>query len=273
MMKDHILHFQEKILCFYEQQGRQFAWRSTKNPYHILVSEFMLQQTQTYRVEPKYEQFLRTFPKIQDCANAPLSDILVLWQGLGYNRRAKYLHQTTKIVLEQYDGVIPCDPSLLSKLPGIGAYTAAAVCTFSFNKPFVFIETNIRTVFINEFFRDPTMKIHDKEIIPLIEKTLPTENPREWYYALMDYGTFLKKTGKNPSIHSVHYTKQSTFKGSKREIRGMIIKILTQHTLITKANLELLLEKKDHRFDEVLESLIRDGLIHCKNDYIQINNG
>lgn len=269
--EDQIIQFQEKIIDFYNQHGRQFAWRLTQDPYHILVSEFMLQQTQTNRVEPKYEQFLQKFPTLQDCARSPLSDVLTMWQGLGYNRRAKYLHETAKVLVESHEGIISQDASELCNLPGIGPYTAAAVCTFSYNKPFVFIETNIRTVFIDEFFRDQD-NVHDRNILSLIDATLLKNNPRIWYYALMDYGACLKKMGNNVSTQSVHYNKQSKFEGSNRQLRGMIIKMLTQQISINRHDIEMLLDRKDHRIAFVLESLIRDGLVQSDGDHIRIKN-
>ena len=272
VIETQILHFQEKIIDFYYQYGRQFAWRSTQNPYHILVSEFMLQQTQTNRVEPKYEQFLQKFPTLEHCARSALSDVLTVWQGLGYNRRAKYLHETAKILVENHQSVIPQDPSVLCSLPGIGPYTAAAICTFCHNKPFVFIETNIRTVFINEFFRDQE-NVHDKHIVPLIKAALPANNPRMWYYALMDYGVYLKKVGNNASVQSAHYNRQSKFEGSSRELRGMIIKMLTQHIVVGRHDIETKLNRQDSRIHEVLQGLIRDGLVQSDGDYIRINNG
>lgn len=272
MTSDKTSNFQKKVLMFYEQHGRQFPWRMTWDPYYILVSEFMLQQTQTDRVVPYYDQFLLAFPTVQDCANAPLSEVLIAWQGLGYNRRAQYLHQTTKELVKKYHGEIPFDIALLTELPGIGAYTAAAICTFACNKSLVFIETNIRTVFINEFFFDRLDKIHDNEILPLIKETLPTHNFRLWYYALMDYGVFLKKNGQNTATQSAHYNRQSKFEGSFRQLRGKIIKILTKNHVISRQNLEVLLEKKDERIDAVLESLVADGLVVWHDDIIQIND-
>lgn len=272
LSQDQISRFQKKIIDFYQQKNRRFAWRITHDPYHILVSEFMLQQTQTNRVQSKYEQFLQQFQKIQDCANASFSAILTVWQGLGYNRRAKYLHETTKIIVEEYGGIVPCDEKILSMFPGIGPYTAAAICTFSYNKPLVFIETNIRTVFINEFFLDQN-NIHDKDIMPFIKETLLEHSPRLWYYALMDYGVFLKKSGNNKVVQSVHYTKQSKFRGSKRELRGMIIKLLVEHGSINRISIEKYLEKNDSRIFTVLQSLFDEQLLEQCGDQIRIKNG
>ena len=226
---DKITEFRRSILDFYERQGRDFPWRHTVNPYEILVSEIMLQQTQTERVLPKYLAWLERFPDVQTLAAAPLADVLALWSGLGYNRRARFLQQACRLISERIakGGTFPDTPEELDALPGIGPYTARAVCTFAFNKPEVFIETNIRSVYIFFFFPHQNTKgVADKDLLPLIEKTLYRENPRLWYYALMDYGAALKKKVENPSRKSRHYTKQSRFEGSLRQARGAIIRQL-----------------------------------------------
>ena len=153
--------FQTELLSFYQKEGRSFLWRNTQNPYHILVSEIMLQQTQADRVVPKYELFLLNFPTLQSLADAPLREVLTLWQGLGYNRRAMGLHKAAQIVAYEYQGMVPDCQEKLMQLPSIGPYTAGAVCAFAFNQPTVFIETNIRSVFIHFFFQGLT-KIPDR---------------------------------------------------------------------------------------------------------------
>ncbi|WP_428771471.1 A/G-specific adenine glycosylase [Treponema sp. HNW] len=221
--------FCRSILDFYEREGRDFPWRHTVNPYEILVSEIMLQQTQTERVLPKYLAWLERFPDVESLAAAPLADVLALWSGLGYNRRARFLHEAAKrlnLILKE-TGRFPDTPEALDALPGIGPYTARAVCTFAFNKPEVFIETNIRSVYIFFFFPDAAgREVKDTDLLYLIEQTLYRENPRLWYYALMDYGAALKKKVENPSRKSRHYTKQSRFEGSLRQARGAIIRCL-----------------------------------------------
>ncbi len=174
----------------------------------------MLQQTQVSRVLEKFPQFLRAFPTLSALAKASVSDVLGVWQGMGYNRRALALHR-----LAQSTRAIPRDFDALLKLPGIGPYTAAAIMVFAFEKPHPMIETNIRRVYIHEF-----NETHDKEILKLVEETLPRDNPREWYYALMDYGAMLGKTVPNPNRKSKHYTKQSTFEGSHRQVRGEVLR-------------------------------------------------
>lgn len=230
--------FQTAVWKNYRENGRSFPWRKTKNPYHILVSELMLQQTQTERVVPKYELWLKQFPTAETLANASLGDVLAAWSGLGYNRRAKFLQNACKEIVTRFGGKFPKTAEELETLPGVGPYTARAVCAFAFNKPETVIETNIRSVFIFTFFKqekskndsDSTQKcakIPDSEIVPLIEQTVDTENPREWYYALMDYGAELKKKVVNPNRRSSGYTKQSKFEGSLRQARGAVLRQLT----------------------------------------------
>lgn len=228
--KKRVRAFQKKVYDFYKKHKRDFTWRNTRDPYKILVSEIMLQQTQTSRVKEKYKEFIRVFPTFKKLGEAPQKEVLRTWQGLGYNRRARSLHQTAQKVIKEYKGRLPNDPEVLKTFPGIGPATASSICAFAFNKPTVFIETNIRSVFIYEFFKR-NIQVHDKDILPLIEETLDTHNPREWYFALMDYGVMLKQKYKNPSKKSVHYTKQAPFKTSNRRVRGLLIKELLKGTL------------------------------------------
>lgn len=202
--------------------GRDLSWRRTRDPYRILISEVMLQQTQVSRVEDYYQKFMARFPDFGALARAKSADVLRLWQGLGYNRRALALHDLAKTVVREYGGALPRDREALEALPGIGSYTAGAVRTFAFNEQECFIETNIRRVFIHFFF-PKRKKVNDREILPLITKTCPSERglTRKWYWALMDYGAMLGATmKKNPNRRSAHYAKQSKFSGSDRELRG-----------------------------------------------------
>lgn len=225
-----IQSFQKKIYDFYHKHGRALPWRTTTNPYHILVSEIMLQQTQVDRVKQKYAEFIRAFPNVKVLARAPFHKILKCWQGMGYNRRALYLKRIAEIITQKYNGNFPKMQDELKKLPGIGVHTAASICAFAYNQPVVFIETNIRTVFIQEFFKSKKT-VQDSEIIPLVEQALDRKNPCKWYNALMDYGVMLKSKNINPSRKSAHYTKQSKFEGSNRQIRGKILKLLTEQSL------------------------------------------
>lgn len=220
--------FQELVWRYYRENKRIFPWRETLDPYAILISEIMLQQTQTDRVVSKYTEWMKTFPTIESLAYSPLQKVLQAWQGLGYNRRALALKRSAEIICNTHEGNFPDTYDGLLTLPGIGPYTAGAVMAFAFNKPYPVIETNIRTVYIHSFFGKEHGHIHDKELLSLIEKTLDYKNPREWYYALMDYGVMIKKTIGNANKRSKHYTKQSKFIGSNRQIRSTIVKALTK---------------------------------------------
>ncbi|MBQ0168114.1 MAG: A/G-specific adenine glycosylase [Treponema sp.] len=242
-MESDITAFQKAVLSWYKDNRRSFPWRETSEPYRILVSELMLQQTQTERVLPKYEEFLNAFPTAHDLAEAPLADVLEHWSGLGYNRRARFLQQACQKVVRELGGVFPHTPSELEKLPGVGPYTARAVACFAFGAAHPeavepFIETNIRSVFIVFFFKDDMYadgapkSVSDAQILRLVADSIPSEDvcsAREWFYALMDYGAMLKKKTKNPNRRSSSYTKQSRFKGSVREARGVILRQLVKN--------------------------------------------
>ncbi len=213
----------------------------------------MLQQTQVARVIPKYKAFLKKFPTLQKLAKAKTLDVLKLWSGLGYNRRALYLKRAAEAIVYDHHGKFPKDVETLESLPGIGAYTARAITTFTWNEPNVFIETNIRSVFIHEFSpkagtsskkskKISTTKIRDREILLLVEKTLDRTDPRQWYWALMDYGAMLKTSHPNPSRKSAHYAKQSKFEGSNRQIRGALVRLFLKHTNVTEKNAVRLLD-------------------------------
>jgi A/G-specific adenine glycosylase len=207
----------------YRMHGRDLPWRRTTDPYLILVSEIMLQQTQVPRVAGKYELFARLFPDIRALAGAPGADVLRAWQGLGYNRRALNLHRSAGLIVAEHGGCVPSTFSELRRLPGVGSATAAAICAFAFGVPVPFLETNIRSAYIHHFFQECS-RVSDMDLLPLVEATLDRENPREWYFALMDYGSWLKRTYTNPSRRSRHETAQSPFTGSHRQLRAQILR-------------------------------------------------
>jgi A/G-specific adenine glycosylase len=220
-----IAEFKEIIYAYYEKEGRAFPWRKNTKPWAVLVSEFMLQQTQTERVVRYWTRWMELWPKPGDLAAAPMEEALREWSGLGYNRRARYLHTCAEIIAERHRGRVPKTPKELRELPGIGDYCSGAIACFGYNYPAVFIETNIRAAVIHFFFQDRA-EVSDGEIRPILEEALDRENPRKWYYALMDYGVALKKITVNPNRKSAHYAKQSRFEGSFRQKRGQIIKHL-----------------------------------------------
>ena len=268
--------FQSMILDFYRQEGRSFPWRETRDPYAILVSELMLQQTQTERVVPKYLAWLEAFPTAADLAAAPFPQVLAAWSGLGYNRRAGYLQSACRQVVQELGGVFPSTAKELQRLKGVGAYTAGAVAAFAFNRPEVFIETNIRSVYLFLFFSAGKIggqRVADAQLMPLIETTLYRPDPRVWYYALMDYGAALKKSTANPNRQSRHYSRQSRFEGSLRQARGAIVRQLSLggnrpqalEDLAAGAGIDL------YRMQGAAESLVSEGMIMQRGNLYCIN--
>jgi A/G-specific adenine glycosylase len=231
----------------------------------------MLQQTQVKRVVEKYREFLRRFPDIASVANAPLRVILEQWQGLGYNRRALALKKMASAVVDRHDGRIPSTIEALQDLPGVGPATAGAVRAFAFNKPAVFIETNIRSVFIHFFF-SKRKGVKDSEIIPLIAQTLDEKKPREWYYALMDYGVALKEWHTNPSRRSAHYARQSPFEGSLRQARGAILRALVQRAGASEASLGRKIKSDADMVRQCLKQLCKEGFVVKKGKQFFIND-
>jgi A/G-specific adenine glycosylase len=263
--------FREIIYSFYVQNARKsLPWRKTRNPYHILLSEVMLQQTQVERVNDKYKQFLSVFPDVQSLAQAPLREVLSLWQGMGYNRRAIALQNSARKVVEEYNGILPKSVDSLEKLPGIGRATASSIAAFAFNRPVVFIETNIRRVFIHFFFQKKEM-VKDSQILPLVEKALDRKNPRKWYFALMDYGSMLKKTVQNPNVRSAHYQKQSPFHGSNRQIRGKILREIVNTSCISESSLAEKFNLDMKKTGEMLDQLRKEGFIKKKGEQYLID--
>ena len=248
--------FEERIWAFYHDHGRDLLWRHDPTPYGVFISEVMLQQTQVARVSVKYSIWLARFPDFASLAAASVAEVVEAWQGMGYNRRALWLQRAARSIISDYGGVLPRSASELVKLPGIGPNTAGSIAAFAYDLPTVFIETNIRRVFIHEFFKDRT-EVEDREIMPLVEATIDPEHPREWYYALMDYGANLAKEVVNPNRRSRHYVRQSVFEGSLRQIRG---EVLRQLLAGPKAQNEL--RVTDVRLAMVLEQLLKEGFIN-----------
>jgi A/G-specific adenine glycosylase len=259
LSKELINNFQNLIWDYYKDHIRSFPWRETDNPYHIFISEWMLQQTQTTAVISKYKAFLNRFPTFSDLAKSSVEDVIKLWQGLGYNRRAIWMKTAAEIIVREHGGVLPDDPEILEKIKGIGHATAREMVSFAYNKPTAFIETNIRRVFLHLFFYNKT-GIRDADILELVKKTVDNENPREWYYALMDYGVYLKKNLKpDPNHRSAHYKKQPKFKGSDRELRGKILRMKIANTSITIDELAQKLQQPVRKVKEFITKMEQEG--------------
>jgi len=257
---DSVKLLQRLVYSYYAEHRRDLPWRDGADPYRVLVSEVMLQQTQVDRVIPRFTAFMQQFPDARSLADAPLVDLLAAWQGLGYNRRALNLQRAARMMVEQWGGSIPDDPVLLQQLPGIGPYTAGAIASFAFNRPQLFLETNIRAVLLHFFFADQE-GIADKQLLPVAEAVLDRENPRTWYNALMDYGSDLKRRFPNPSRRSRHHTVQSRFEGSDRQIRGAVLRLLLGSHGMTVRAMQKQLDVEAERLARILEGMVKDGFI------------
>lgn len=277
---------------------RDLPWRRTYDPYAIWISEVMLQQTQVSRVDGRWQRWLERFPTVDALAAAAPSDVLEEWQGLGYNRRALSVHRAAQAISEA-GGVFPQDSKELVKLPGIGPATAAGIRAFAFNLHGVYLETNVRTVFLHELYPQAE-GVPDSELVPLVELTCPASvtnaadtavdtaanadetelTPRSWYYALLDYGAYLKKTIPNPSRRSKSHVKQSRFEGSHRQKRAELLRVLLAHKDEGGAEFETLhqelcqIEVNAGRetLDEqvtlgLLEELAKEGFCQKNNEY------
>jgi A/G-specific adenine glycosylase len=219
-------------------------------------------------VATKFDSFISELPDFSALARAPLAKVLRLWQGLGYNRRALNLKQAAEIIIKEHAGKLPSSPKILESLPGIGKATAASIAAFTFNKPVIFLETNIRAVLIHHFFKNKK-SVHDVKLLPLAERLLDRGNPRKWYSALMDYGTMLKKHYGNASRRSAHYKKQSRFEGSKRQKRGKILRLLLYRKQLTLNQISEHLEIPSRRLNIILGELIADKIVtKSKNRFL-----
>jgi A/G-specific adenine glycosylase len=263
--------FKSQIWLYYRNNRRSFPWRDKISPYRVFISEIMLQQTQTQRVLEKFDSFVEIFGDFKSLAEAPFYDILKLWKGLGYNRRALALQKSAQCIVERFGGLLPMEPEVLQGLPGIGKATAGSIAAFAFNSPTVFLETNIRTVLIHFFFKD-RRDVHDKELLPLMQKTVDQAHAREWYYALMDYGVMLKKSVGNLTQKSAHYTKQTKFEGSDRQIRGLILQALLDYPELPKRNLYALIDREENRIQRVLNELCAEGLVEEYKETLRLRS-
>jgi A/G-specific adenine glycosylase len=263
--------FRQEICAYYADHRRSFAWRDATEPYRILVSEIMLQQTQVGRVSQKYESFLERFPDFQALSRASLRDVLAEWLGLGYNRRAMSLHRTAQRVVAEFEGNLPDSAETLQTFPGIGKATAGALMAFAFRQPAVFIETNIRRVFLHFFF-GAANEVKDSEILPLVEQTLDKARVRDWYYALMDYGAMLKTLEHNPNRRSAHYHVQAPFRDSDRQIRGLILSVLLKHPVLAEDRLVHLVGKDETRTRRIIESLADEGFLKRDRNLVRLTS-
>ena len=250
--------FRKTVLARYRQEGRKFPWHHT-DPWGVTVSEFMLQQTRVERVVQFWENWMSLWPNPKSLAQASMEDALKAWCGLGYNRRCYFLKDTASIIVKKYNGTVPKTSGELLAFPGIGPYMAGAIACFGYNSPEVFIETNIRSAVIHCFFPDRN-DVRDKEIFPILEAALDYKDPKTWYYALMDYGAALKKSG-NPGRRSAHYTRQSPFIGSFRQARGKVIRTLVSMGPSSAEEIGIASGLTGEKLYRVLERLEKESMV------------
>ena len=262
--REKIQRFQKKVFSFYQKNKRDLPWRKTTDPYKILLSELMLQQTQVKRVILYYDKWIARWPTIDALASASLSKVLQMWMGLGYNTRAVNLHITARKIVTEFNSDVLKAMKQYKELPGIGRYTSQAVQIFSSNENLFTVDTNIRRIFICEF--DLSTKIPEKELWGLAERCLPLGKSRDWHNALMDYGALhltARKTGIKPK------TQQSRFEGSNREIRAKILRcLLTNSTSLSE--LEKKLGIKQKRLRSILDKMINEKIIAKRNNTYQL---
>lgn len=246
----------EKILKHYRVHGRHnLVWRKNITPYGVLVSEVMLQQTQVARVIDKFKLWMKKYPNLSTLRKSNLKDVLILWQGLGYQRRAKALYSISKKCLR-----LPKTFDELLTLDGVGRYTASAVMAFAYNTfSYPVLETNIRTALIEEFHQGET-EIYDGLLYDDLfrlenNKNVQKIGARVWYSALMDYGAYLKQNKVSHNVKSKHHTLQSPYKGSHRELRAKVLFAITHGELLPV----------DVRLEKVLEQLIAEGYVIFKD--------
>lgn len=264
------------MLDHYRRHGRQFPWRQTRDPYRILVSELMLQQTRTSRVLRHFDPFVARFPNPRTLAAADRGEVLSLWRGLGYNRRAVALHRAAAMIEGRFGGAVPSETADLRALPGVGPATAGALQAFGFGLATVFVETNIRRAALHDLLPDRE-NVSDHELLPLLAEALDRADPRRWYHALMDYGASLARGGPNPNRRSAHYTRQSPFDGSNRQQRGQILKVLAARGPLTFSELSILLGAIDRpgrqRALGNLNAMGAEGLVDTSGGVVRLASG
>ncbi|MCL2403645.1 MAG: adenine glycosylase [Coriobacteriia bacterium] len=274
--KNRLEVFVSQVLYEGGRHYRDFAWRMTRDPYAILLSEVMLQQTQVVRVVDYFERWLLRYPSIDALAAASTADVLADWQGLGYNRRALALKRLAVEVSEQQAGILPASYEGLQLLPGVGPATAAGVMAFAYNEFAPYLETNVRSVVLHELFAGQD-EVCDKEVMAVVQQaaehlcSTQLADARTWNYALLDYGAWLKKAFPNPSRRSKQHTKQSRFEGSFRQKRAQLLRAILMEPQQTRDELAGVCELSLADTEAGLGVLFKEGFIQCDNGRYSIN--
>lgn len=261
--------FKQQVRSKGKELYRPMPWRTNLDPYWVMLSEVMLQQTQVARVMEKFPLFVGRFPTVQSLADASLADVLGAWIGLGYNRRAKFLHQAARDLCKFHEGRVPADVEALAALPGIGINTAMAIAVYAFNQAHAFVETNVRTVFIHHFF-EGSHGVSDKDILRLVEASVDLRSPREWYWALMDYGAWLKKEHGNLSRRSSSYTRQTKFQGSERQKRAAVLRCVVDKVRVSEAEIAFVTGYAACDIGAVVEKLCAEGFVEREGETLTV---
>lgn len=274
----------ESVFSWITPRLRQLPWRDTRDPWLVLVSEVMLQQTGVHRVLPKWQAFVDEFPRPDDCARAPLGDVLRLWQGLGYPRRARNLHAAATSIVNEHAGVVPSTLDALLDLPGVGPYTARAVLAFAFEADAAVVDTNIARVLAR--FHGRTLKARDAQL--LADAWVPSGEAWLWNQALMDLGATVcrprpacgecplssdcswRGEGDDPSVGSAGVSvAQPRFEGSDRQARGRLMKALSELPVSLVA-VPMVMDRPVDVAHRLVDDLLRDGLIVRDGDELRL---
>ncbi len=264
----------EAVLAWFRPRRTAYPWRRTRDPYAVLVSEIMLQQTQAARVAAAFGPFLRRFPTVRALAAARRSDVLRAWGGLGYNRRAVALHEAARVIVREHEGRVPADPPALRRLPGVGPYTATATASLAFDAPVAAVDTNVRRI---------TARVHTglDEATPattrgLADAWLDPRGPGAWNQALMDLGREVcrprprcevcplaavcafRARGAEPRPRR---SRSEPFEGSNRQLRGAVIRVLRHRSPVTLGSLAREVDPEGERVRRVVAALAREGLV------------
>lgn len=279
MSKEKEKKFRRDLWRWWKQHRRDFLWRRTEDPYAILISEIMLQQTQADRVLPKYEAFMKRFPNITALSNARSASVIREWQGLGYNSRALWLKAAAQMIVANYRGAVPREEEELIALPGVGLYTAKAIRAFAWNLQSAPVDTNIRRILIRHFGI-----VAENDLQTFANQMTPRGRSRDWSAMLMDFGA-LVCTASNPSCAALGMkhilepkpgAKQKPFKDSDRFWRGRIVEVLRGQPEVSSAVLWREIERlggtkiSKARVEHIVKSLLSDGLILKEKSTIKL---
>lgn len=277
----------EALLEWFVPRTRIYPWRRTRDPYRILVSEVMLQQTQAPRVEPAYRSFVRSFPSLRQLANARRSSVVAEWSGLGYPRRAVALSEAARAIVRDQGGAVPSEPAALQELPGIGSYTAAAVASIAFDVPVAAVDTNVRRIVARVAFGTEADEVAASDLAAVAHRWLDPRAPGTWNQALMDLGREVCRPARprcgecplargcrfraNGAVPRAARRRQQPFEGSMRQTRGAVVRELGAAPSHTLAALVQITGSPIDRVTEAVRGLAADGIVSATSAALEGN--